>query len=64
MDWTPKQHLEHQALLERMERERKANPGKLVRRKARGKVNDLNPANSTKPNAGQRNKKKKTRAKL
>ena len=62
MEWTPKQHLEHQELMKRMERERVGEPP--ARRKVRGEVNDLNPANSVKPDAGQRKKKKKTRAKL
>lgn len=37
MEWTPKQHIEHQQLLERMERERLAEKGEAVQRPVKKK---------------------------
>jgi len=68
MDWTPKQHMEHQKLLQKMERERRAVPeGRPVLRKnpadpaERGP--DLNPANSANPEASKTPRRKKRKKK-
>ena len=66
MEWTPKQHIEHQKLLVRMEQERIAEAEQAKRsaqnesKKLQGQ-GDLAPATSAHPNAGK--KKKKVRRK-
>jgi len=68
MNWTPKQHMEHQKLLQKMEQERRVAPqGRSVRRKnpadpaERGP--DLNPANSANPEAVKTPRRKKRKKK-
>jgi hypothetical protein len=68
-DWTPKQHIEHQQLMSRMERERidQAEQAKRAAKREDDQLQsggDLNPANSAHPNAGKRKKKVRRKKKV